>query len=105
MRISHVVISSLLCLVLAPACGEGSFEADGLALVEPKLEYGALLALSDTSARPCAWDCELCPDGQGCLRACTEIGDCGSSCNVVAQCMAGYGWDETSCSCVADSGD
>ena len=98
MRISNLVISSLLCLVLAPACSEASVEAD--APVESALEHDALLALSDASARPCAWACELCPAGQGCLRACTEVGDCGSSCPVVAQCVADYAWDELSCSCV-----
>ncbi|KIG17197.1 hypothetical protein DB30_03510 [Enhygromyxa salina] len=48
----------------------------------------------------CEWSCEACEPDQGCTQTCTEIGNCGSTCNVISRCEVGFAWDEASCSCV-----
>jgi hypothetical protein len=48
----------------------------------------------------CEWRCEACEPDQGCSQTCTEVGNCGSTCDVVARCDVDYAWDEASCSCV-----
>lgn len=48
----------------------------------------------------CAWRCAACEPGQGCSQICTEIGECGTTCNMISRCNAGYVWDEASCSCI-----
>ena len=50
-------------------------------------------------ARTCEWQCEVCEPEQGCSQVCTEIGDCGSACDMVAQCDAEHTWDESTCAC------
>jgi hypothetical protein len=103
MRNLALVLCPLLCLVLVPACESEPQELEEVQLLaKSEIKRSAHVELSDTSERPCAWECEPCSAEQGCRQACTQVGDCGSSCAVVSQCIAGYGWDEGSCSCVAD---
>jgi hypothetical protein len=49
----------------------------------------------------CDWTCQACEPDQGCRQFCTEIGDCGSSCGVTAQCDAQHVWDDEDCACVS----
>jgi hypothetical protein len=48
----------------------------------------------------CEWACQACEAGQGCTQTCTEIGDCGSVCGVIARCEVGHRWDDSACACV-----
>jgi hypothetical protein len=49
----------------------------------------------------CDWACEACEADQGCQQVCTEIGDCGSTCGVMARCDAQHVWSDQDCGCVA----
>lgn len=57
-------------------------------------------AATEVETSACEWRCEACEPGQACSQICTEIGNCGSTCDMVARCNAEFVWDETSCSCV-----
>lgn len=112
-----ITLSTLLLgLALAPVLG-GNVEqrhggpaqsdspyVDG-ALHDPSGALAGALA-GDTAANmsieasACDWRCEPCEPDQGCTQTCTEIGNCGTTCNVIARCDVGYVWDEGSCSCV-----
>lgn len=63
-----------------PSAGKGAAEADEVS--------------------SCAWSCQACEPEQGCSQICTEIGECGSVCGVMARCDAGLRWDESACTCV-----
>lgn len=49
----------------------------------------------------CEWSCRACEPGEGCLQTCTEIGDCGSTCDTLTRCDAEHVWSENSCACEA----
>lgn len=63
----------------------------------PRTAQGAAEA-DDVSS--CAWSCQACEPEQGCSQICTEVGECGSVCGVMARCDAGLRWDESVCACV-----
>jgi hypothetical protein len=48
----------------------------------------------------CEWSCRACKAEEGCRQLCTETGDCGSTCGVMAQCDAQHAWREDACACV-----
>ena len=51
-------------------------------------------------AMSCDWACEACEPDQGCQQVCTEVGDCGSTCGVMARCDAQHVWSNDACACV-----
>jgi hypothetical protein len=48
----------------------------------------------------CEWTCRACEPEQGCRQLCTETGDCGSTCGVMAQCDDRHAWSDDACACV-----
>jgi hypothetical protein len=100
----------LVALALAPVLGGVSAEGT---LREPMNAIEASELSEQLSAPPaserrqhaetsaCDWACEACESDQGCQQTCTEIGDCGSTCGVMARCDAQHVWNDQACACVS----
>jgi hypothetical protein len=95
----------LVALALAPVLGGVSAEGT---LREPMDASEASEQLSNPIAQrrqadetpACDWACEACEADQGCQQTCTEIGDCGSTCGVMARCDGQHVWNDEACACV-----
>jgi hypothetical protein len=102
-----ITLSTLLFgLALAPVLG-GRVEQPRDGLGQDDSPYVSNLAgypttdpTLDAEFGTCEWRCEACEPGLGCIQTCTEVGNCGSTCSVIARCDADYVWNEDSCSCV-----
>ena len=103
-----ITLATLLVgLALAPVLGgsveqepRGPAQTDSLRVNHRILDRTPATAASELELGSCEWACEACEPGQACTQTCTEIGNCGSTCDVIARCNRGYVWDEGSCSCV-----
>lgn len=107
------VAALLVGLALAPVLGS-EFRADAFTRgargnAQPgsvKTDASKRGGLTDPGAgeadevSSCAWSCQACEPEQGCSQICTEVGECGSVCGVMARCDAGLRWDESVCACV-----
>jgi hypothetical protein len=93
----------LVALALAPVLGGVS---DDRALRDPVDASRARVHPIEAEPAPsgeaptCDWSCETCEPDQGCQQICSEIGDCGSTCGVIAHCDAQHVWSDEACSCV-----
>ena len=53
----------------------------------------------------CQTICKQCAPNQVCTQVCELVGNCGSSCTVLALCIQGYHWDDNACRCLSDVGE
>lgn len=95
----------LVGLALAPVLS-GGLDPERKTLPEVELPASNLDAApakvgakTPDSKRSCQWECSACEAGQDCTHSCMEVGECGSSCGFIMQCVTGQTWNEASCSC------
>jgi hypothetical protein len=92
----------LVALALAPVLGGVSDDRalrDPIDMSRASVQVATEHATSDETLT-CDWSCQACASDQGCQQICSEIGDCGSTCGVMARCDAQHVWSDDACSCV-----
>jgi hypothetical protein len=93
----------LVALALAPVLGGvsgGDRPRELVDVREPSSAPTAAERAQIAETLTCDWACEACEADQGCQQVCTEIGDCGSTCGVMARCDAQHVWSDETCACV-----
>jgi hypothetical protein len=94
----------LVALALAPVL-TGMHQAENpqgsVHVGEPLERAEKVDAGAKAEQQSCDWNCQACQPEQGCRQFCTEVGDCGSSCGVTAQCDAQHVWSDDACACVS----
>lgn len=96
----------LVALALAPVLGgvSGSGTSREPADVDAREQASKRVAAERAQiaeTMTCDWACEACEADQGCQQVCTEVGDCGSTCGVMARCDAQHVWSDDACACVS----
>jgi hypothetical protein len=93
----------LVALALAPVFGGVSADdrpGGSVDVREPASERLAAERAQIDESLTCDWTCQACEADQGCQQICTELGDCGSTCGVMARCDAQHEWSDEACACV-----
>jgi hypothetical protein len=91
----------LVALALAPVLGGVSGNGTSHGQLDPSQQLSAPRTVDPGQALTCDWACQACESDQGCRQICTEIGDCGSTCGVMASCDAQHAWSDEACACVS----
>jgi hypothetical protein len=94
----------LVALALAPVLGGVSGSGTTGDLVDASEQLTASRTVDpapNDETLTCDWACQACESDQGCQQICTEIGDCGSTCGVMARCDAQHAWSDEACACIS----
>jgi hypothetical protein len=80
------------------------FSIVGCAVESGEPEPGEETSTAEQAAGGCQEKCQKCPPNKFCTMECKLIGNCGSSCTMIALCVEGYVWSDTACQCLPDNG-
>lgn len=101
MTLAVVLVALALAPVLGGVSGDDTLRQRSDVSGQTSAPIAAERARAQIDQTPsCDWACEACEADQGCQQVCTEIGDCGSTCGVMARCDAQHVWSDEACGCV-----